>query len=121
MAGDAIYAAGSAVNGFDLEATERIRRAIPKANQAAFAIKKRSESTDWNIGRYTGLPIAIFQNWLYEQNREWHFTDGTLCVLWCVEFPDARSDYPTKRDNLRLRAKPTTRGGIKPKRQRFLA
>jgi hypothetical protein len=45
------------------------------------------------VGEFTGLKIALYQNWLYEKNREWHFTDGTLCVLWCVEFPHANSDY----------------------------
>ena len=94
---EAIHAAGLAVNALDLDDTGRLRRAIPLARQAAVAVKSRSESTDWKIGRFTGLPIAIYQNWLYEHNREWHFTDGTLCVLWCVEFPDAKSDYPEKR------------------------
>ena len=93
---EAIHAAGLAVDHLDLETTERIRRAIPQARQAALAVKSRSESTDWKTGRFTGLPIAIYQNWLYEANREWRFTDGTLCVLWCVEFPDARSDYAEK-------------------------
>ena len=50
------------------------------------------------MGRYTGMRIAKFQNWLYEQNRGWHFRDETLCVLWCVEFPDAKSDYPAHLD-----------------------
>jgi hypothetical protein len=80
----------------DLDTTAQIRRAVPLANQAASREKSRSESTSWQIGRYTGLRIAIFQNWLYEQNRTWRFTDGTLCVLWCVEFPDARCDYAEK-------------------------
>lgn len=92
----AIQAAGMAVNHIDLETTDRIRRAVTSANQAALAIKSQSESTSWKVGRFTGLPIAIYQNWLYEQNREWRFTDGTLCVLWCVEFPDARCDYAAK-------------------------
>jgi hypothetical protein len=89
----AIAAAGRAVNGRDLTTTVQIRRVIPEADHEASTLKRRSESTNWRTGRFTGLPIAIFQNWLYEQNREWRFTDGTLCVLWCVEFPDARSDY----------------------------
>ena len=90
----AVQAAGLAVNSRLLESEEAIRRAVPLARQAAVAVKTRSESTNWRTGRFTGLPIAIFQNWLYEMNREWHFTDGTLCVLWCLEFPDARCDYP---------------------------
>jgi hypothetical protein len=93
---EAIHAAGVAVNRQRLESTESIRRAIPIARQAAAAAKSLSESTGWRVGRYTGLPIAIYQNWLYEMNRDWRFTDGTLCVLWCIEFPDARSDYPDK-------------------------
>lgn len=92
----AIHAAGLSVDDFDLETADRIRRAVSLANQAALAVKSHSESTFWKVGRFTGLPIAIYQNWLYEQNREWRFTDGTLCVLWCVEFPDARSDYAEK-------------------------
>ena len=48
---DAIYAAGSAVNALDLDDTDRIRRAIPKARQAAFAVKSRSKSTDWKTGK----------------------------------------------------------------------
>ena len=48
----------------------------------------------WDMGGYTGMRIAKFQNWLYEQNREWHFRDKTPCVLWCVECPYAKSDYP---------------------------
>ena len=94
---EAIHAAGRAVNSQNLDSADDIRRAIPMARQAGVSIKSRSESTDWKTGRFTGLPIAIYQNWLYEMNREWRFTDGTLCVLWCVEFPDAKSDYPEKR------------------------
>jgi hypothetical protein len=93
---EAIYAAGLAVNKRRLDSTDAIRRAIPVARQAAVAVKSRSESTGWQVGQFTGLSIAIYQNWLYEVNREWHFTDGTLCVLWCIEFPDARSDYPAR-------------------------
>ena len=90
---EAIYAAGKAVNPRTPASTSQIRGAIPIARQAAMAIKNRSESTSWQIGDFTGLRIAIFQNWLYEQNRQWRFTDGTLAVLWSVEFPHARSDY----------------------------
>jgi hypothetical protein len=93
----AVHGAGLTVNSRLLESEEAIRRAVPLAWQAAVAVKTRSESTNWQTGRFTGLSIAIFQNWLYEMNREWHFTDGTLCVLWCLEFPDARCDYPEKR------------------------
>ena len=39
------------------------------------------------------MRIAKFQNWLYEQNRHWRYTDGTLCALWTVEFPEAHADY----------------------------
>lgn len=94
---EAIHAAGVAVRAWTLDSTEAIRRAIPTARQAAVALKSRSESSTWQTGRFTGLPIAIYQNWLCEMNRAWRFTDGTLCVLWCVEFPDARSDYAEKR------------------------
>ena len=90
---EAIHAAGTAVNGLTLTNAQEIRAAIPIARAAALAVKSRSESTNWQIGDFTGLRVAIFQNWLYEQNREWHFTDGTLAVLWCVELPHARSDY----------------------------
>jgi hypothetical protein len=93
----AVHAAGRAVNGRVLDSIDAVRAAIPIARQAAVGVKSRSESTGWQSGRFTGLPIAVFQNWLYEMNREWRFTDGCLCVLWCVEFPDARSDYPEKR------------------------
>lgn len=95
---EAIQAAGQAVNHLDLSSTDQIRKAIPLARRAARAQKSWSESRDHNSGDLTGLPTAIYQNWLYEQNREWHFTDGTLCVLWCVEFPNATSDYPEKHD-----------------------
>jgi hypothetical protein len=90
---EAIRAAGLAVNALRLEAAPEIRAAVPLARNAALALKATSESTDWKIGDFTRLPIAIFQNWLYEQNREWHFTDGALAVLWCTEFPNSRSDY----------------------------
>ena len=56
-----------------------------------------AEVSEGQRSRARRLAIAIYQNWLYEMNREWRFTDGTLCVLWCVEFPDANSDYPEKR------------------------
>jgi hypothetical protein len=61
-------------------------------------VKKTSESMRWDTGRYTGMRIAKYQNWLYEQNRTWHFRDETLCVLWTVEFPNAKSDYPAHLD-----------------------
>ncbi len=89
----AIHAAGLAVNGLVLESTQDIRAGVAPARTTALAVKSESESTGWKTGELTGLPIAIFQNWLYEQNRDWHFTDGTLAVLWCVEFPNSRSDY----------------------------
>ena len=93
---EAINKAGLAVNHLDLSTPGQIRKAIPAARQAARALKSWSESRDHNSGDFTGLPKAIFQNWLYEQNREWHLTDGTLCVLWSVEFPSATCDYPEK-------------------------
>lgn len=89
----AIHTAGVAVNGLNPTGEAEIRKAIPAARAAALAVKNRSESTTWQVGEFTGLPIALYQNWLYEKNRGWRFTDGTLCVLWCVEFPHARSDY----------------------------
>lgn len=93
---EALEAAGRAVNHLTLESPAEIRRAVPKARQAAVSVKSRTESSDWRTGDFTGLPLAIFQNWLYEQNREWHFTDGTLAVLWCVELPHAQADYAEK-------------------------
>ena len=93
---EAIRAAGQAVNDQQLAAPRQIRSAVNIAALAASRVKSRSESGGWQIGRYTGLRIAKFQNWLYDANRAWRFTDGTLCVLWCVEFPDARSDYASK-------------------------
>lgn len=89
----AIRAAGDAINERNPASEDEIRSAVPAARAAALALKTRSESTGWQVGRFTGLGISAFQNWLFEQNRQWHFTDGTLCVLWCVEFPDARSNY----------------------------
>lgn len=89
----AIHAAGKAVNKRNTTGEEEIRGAIPAARTAALSVKSQSESTGWQVGEFTGLTISPFQNWLYEKNREWTFTDGTLCVLWSVEFPHARSDY----------------------------
>lgn len=93
---DAIHAAGLVVNSRDLCSPPEIRGAVPVARSAALKVKSRSESTDWKTGDFTGMPIALFQNWLYEQNRVWRFTDGTLAVLWSVEFPHARCDYAEK-------------------------
>lgn len=84
------------MNALDLSAPQRIRQGVPIARRAALAEKNRSESNSWRTGDFTGLPIAIFQNWLYEQKRLWRFKDGTLAVLWCVELPNARSDYAEK-------------------------
>lgn len=89
----AIHAAGLAMNKLNPTGEAEIRQAVALARSAALAVKNRSESTGWQIGEFTGLPIALFQNWLYEKNRRWRFTDGTLCVLWCIEFPHSRSDY----------------------------
>lgn len=95
---EAIYAAGAAVNQLPLDSIQAIRSAVSVARTAADCIKLGSESQRWDMGRYTGMRVAKYQNWLYEQNREWHFTDETLCVLWCVEFPEARCDYPAHLD-----------------------
>jgi hypothetical protein len=73
----AIHAGALAVNHLNPTGESEIRQAIPLARAAAFAVKSRSESSGWRVGEFTGLPIAIFQNWLYEQNRSWRFTDGT--------------------------------------------
>ncbi len=89
----AIHAAGLAVNQFNLTSAANIRTAVRPAKQAALAVKASSESTNWRTGYFTGMPIAIFQNWLYEQNRDWVFAEKTIAVLWCLEFPDARCDY----------------------------
>lgn len=94
-AAEALHAAGTAVNSLDLTSESAIRRAIPIAASAAARSKGQIKGTG-QYGRNTGLRIAKAQNWLYEQNRSWHFTDGTLCVLWCVEFPDAKSDYAAR-------------------------
>ena len=75
------------------EQREAIRRAVPFAAKVAELVKASSESSTWQQGRYTGMRIAKFQNWLYEQNRIWRFTDGTLCALWVVELPEAHADY----------------------------
>jgi hypothetical protein len=89
----AIHAAGTAVNRRNPSTEDEIRAALSVARAAALVVKSRFESTDWQVGQFTGLNISPFQNWLYEKNRDWHFTDGTLCVLWCLEFPEAKSDY----------------------------
>ena len=95
---EAIHAGGLSVNSLNLTSPTEIREAVPVAREAALSVKSRSESTNWKTGEFTGLPTAIFQNWLYERNREWHFTDGTLAVLWCVELPNANSDYAEHHD-----------------------
>ena len=69
----AVHAAGLAVNQFALTSVADIRAAVRPAKQAALAVKATSESTNGRTGYFTGMPIAIFQNWLYEQNREWCF------------------------------------------------
>ncbi len=90
---EAIHAAGLTVNKANPVGEAEIRAAVPTARAAAHNVKSRSESTGWQMGEFTGLGISPYQNWLYEKNREWRFTDGTLCVLWCLEFPHSRSDY----------------------------
>ena len=64
----AIHAAGLAVNKLNPTGEAEIRQAVALARSAALAVKNRSESTGWQIGEFTGLPIARFQNWLYEKN-----------------------------------------------------
>jgi hypothetical protein len=68
----AVHAAGLAVNATNPTGEADIRAAIPIARAAARRLKSRSESTSWQVGEFTGLPIAVYQNWLYEKNREWH-------------------------------------------------
>jgi hypothetical protein len=89
----AIRAAGLSVNSLALESPSAIRSAVPTARSAALAVKPWSESPNARTGYFTGMPVVVFQNWLYERNRHWRLTDGALCVLWCLEFPDARCDY----------------------------
>lgn len=93
---EAIRAAGLAVNDRDLTSASEIREAVPKAQEAALSVKSGCESSSRRTGDFCGMSIARFQNWLYEQNREWCFTDGTLAVLWSVEFPNARCDYAAR-------------------------
>jgi hypothetical protein len=76
-----------------MNTTSPVKAAVSVAASAAAIMTTVSHSRRWDMGRYTGMRIAKFQNWLYEQNREWHFRDETLCVFWCVELPDAKSDY----------------------------
>ena len=57
------------------------------------------------------MNISAFQNWLYEKNCEWHFTDGTLCVLWCVKFPEARSDYAKRHRYIASTRRDYNKGG----------
>jgi hypothetical protein len=95
---EAIYAAGDAVDGLPMTTTDKIWAAVPAARLAADGVTTVSQSIRRDMGRYTGMRIAKFQNWLYEMNRQWHFRDETLCVLWCVEFPDAKCDYPSHSD-----------------------
>lgn len=94
-AAEALYSAGTAINHLPLATEDAIRRAIPVAAAAAARVEGRVAGVG-QFGRFTGLRIAKAQNWIYEQNRKWQFSDGTLCVLWCVEFPDAKSDYPAR-------------------------
>jgi hypothetical protein len=95
---EAIRAAGESVDALPMNTADAIRAAVPVARTAGANVKTASEAQRWDMGRYTGMRIAKFQNWLYEQNREWHFRDETLSVLWCVEFPEARCDYPAHFD-----------------------
>jgi len=91
---EAIHEAGMVVDASSVnDTTVSLRSAVPVARAAADGVKWQSESLRRDMGRYTGMRIARFQNWLYEQNREWHFSDEALCVLWMLEFPDAKCDY----------------------------
>jgi len=110
---DAIRAAGEAVDALPMNSTEAIRAAVSTARKAADEVKRGSESLRWDMGRYTGMRVAKYQNWLYEQNREWHFRDETLCVLWCVEFPEAKCDYPAHFDYIDLVRREYNRTGHK--------
>ena len=110
---DAIRAAGEAVDGLSMSTTDAIRVAVPIARKAADAVKRGSESLRWDMGRYTGMRVAKYQNWLYEQNRDWHFRDETLCVLWCVEFPEAKCDYPAHFDYIDVVRREYNRSGHK--------
>jgi hypothetical protein len=94
MRREAIREAGCAVDMVPMSTTGAIRAAVPVAAAAAGAVTIVSQSLHWDIARYTRMPITKFQKWLYEQNPKWHFCDETICVLWCVEFPDAKSGYP---------------------------
>jgi len=94
----AIHAAGAAINWKALMTPETIRAAARLGASVAEIVKPASESEFWQQGHYTGMRIAKFQNWLYEQNRFWRFTDGTLCALWCIEYPDAHADYAERWD-----------------------
>jgi hypothetical protein len=96
-----------------MRGTDAIRAAVPIARKAADAVKRGSESLRWDMGRYTGMRVAKYQNWLYEQNRDWHFRDETLCVLWCVEFPEAKCDYPAHFDYINLVRREYNRSGHK--------
>jgi hypothetical protein len=98
LGGEAIHAAGMAVDAVPMNTSEAIRAAVSIARTAGNGVTTVSQSLRWDMGRFTGMRIAKFQNWLYEQNRRWHFRDETICVLWCVEFPDAKSDYPAHLD-----------------------
>ena len=92
----AIEAAGAAIKKMMLISPEAIRKAVKVAAQAARAFKPVSESNAWDQGRFTGMRIAKLQNWLYEQNERWRFTDGALCAPWCAEYPEAKADYAAR-------------------------
>jgi hypothetical protein len=94
----AIEAAGAAINRMLLISPEAITKAAKVAAQAARAIKPVSESNARDQGRFTGMRTAKFQNWLYDQNQRWRFTDGTLCGVWCAEFPESKADYAARWD-----------------------
>lgn len=111
---DAIFAAGCAVSVGPLsDSPTALRAAAGEASRAATRVRASSVSVRWDMGRYTGLRVARFQNWLYEQNREWHFTDEVLCVIWMVEFPDAKCDYATHFDYIDLVRTEYNRNGHK--------
>lgn len=91
MSWDAVYAAGTAVNQQTGLARPDLDASLRAASEAAKRVGRGAAQSDGE-GRYTGLPVARFQQALYAKNVEWRFTDRTLCVLWKLELP-LRADY----------------------------
>lgn len=61
---EAIRKAGEAVDGVPMSGPDAIRAAVPIARRAADSVKSASESSRWDMGRYTGMRVAKYQNWL---------------------------------------------------------